>query len=212
MGLGGCRFSPRAIRSLERDRQPYSWPYPGWWPYRAHSAVVGSKWIVSRMLYQPLIEEVLTAWISREVAIILDGCFIRDKPPSEPQALRDTVAAVLRLVGREQVTSPTDSAALFLAEMGGIDQQEWRPVRRDTKNTMREIITVCRGSLNVSMSRVGEVFKEAVRRNGAGLIVVHNDPKFKTELHPRPVLVFRIVLGPYSPSHSSPTPNNELLL
>ena len=40
---------------------------------------LASKWIVSRTLYQPLIEEVLQAWANREVTIILDGCFIRQK-------------------------------------------------------------------------------------------------------------------------------------
>jgi Transposase DDE domain len=40
---------------------------------------LASKWIVSRTLYQPLIEEVLQAWMGREVTIILDGCFIRQK-------------------------------------------------------------------------------------------------------------------------------------
>src|SRR5215470_4980081 len=32
---------------------------------------LASKWIVSRTLYQPLIEEVLQAWMGREVTIIL---------------------------------------------------------------------------------------------------------------------------------------------
>jgi hypothetical protein len=40
---------------------------------------LASKWIVSRTLYQPLIEEVVQAWAGREVTIILDGCFIRNK-------------------------------------------------------------------------------------------------------------------------------------
>ena len=34
---------------------------------------------MSRTLYRPLIEEVLQAWANREVTIILDGCFIRQK-------------------------------------------------------------------------------------------------------------------------------------
>src|SRR6266540_3441420 len=40
---------------------------------------LASKWIVSRTLCQPLIEEVLAAWAGREITIILDGCFIRNK-------------------------------------------------------------------------------------------------------------------------------------
>jgi hypothetical protein len=38
-----------------------------------------SRFLTSRSLYQPLIEEVLTAWNNREVTIMLDGCFIRHK-------------------------------------------------------------------------------------------------------------------------------------
>jgi hypothetical protein len=40
---------------------------------------LASKWIISRTLYQPLIEEVLQTWAAREVTIILDGCLIRQK-------------------------------------------------------------------------------------------------------------------------------------
>ena len=40
---------------------------------------LASTWIVSRTLYQPLLEEVLQAWQNCEVTIMLDGCFIRHK-------------------------------------------------------------------------------------------------------------------------------------
>jgi hypothetical protein len=40
---------------------------------------LASTWIVSRTLYQPLLEEVLQAWQNREITIMLDGCFIRHK-------------------------------------------------------------------------------------------------------------------------------------
>jgi DNA repair protein RadC len=47
----------------------------------------------------------------------------------------------------------------------------------DTKNRIQAISTVYIGSLNTSLVRVGEVFKEAVRRNSAALIVAHNHPR-----------------------------------
>jgi len=40
---------------------------------------LGSKWIVSRALYTPIISAVLQPWVGREVIIMLDGCFIRNK-------------------------------------------------------------------------------------------------------------------------------------
>jgi hypothetical protein len=40
---------------------------------------LANRFVDSRQLYTPLIQEVLHAWANREVTIILDGCFIRHK-------------------------------------------------------------------------------------------------------------------------------------
>jgi DNA repair protein RadC len=45
-----------------------------------------------------------------------------------------------------------------------------------TKNQVIKFHDVYRGSLNSSLVRVGEVFKEAVRVNAAAIIVAHNHP------------------------------------
>ena len=77
---------------------------------------------------------------------------------------------------RFQIRSPTDAASLLMAEMGHLDQEHLRTVLLDTKNRVQTIHTVYVGSLNTAIIRVGEVFKEAVRRNSAALIVCHNHP------------------------------------
>jgi DNA repair protein RadC len=109
-----------------------------------------------------------------------------DKPPKEVRAVLETIVAVLRPVGREQIRSPTDVAGLLMVEMGHLDQEELRTVLLDTKNRVQDIVTVYRGSLNMSMIRVGEVFKGAVRRNSAALIVAHNHPS--SDPTPSPVI------------------------
>ena len=63
-----------------------------------------------------------------------------------------------------------------MLEMSHLDQEQLRTVLLDTKNRVQAISTVYIGSLNASLIRVGEVFKEAVRRNSAALIVAHNHP------------------------------------
>jgi hypothetical protein len=70
-----------------------------------------------------------------------------------------------------QIRSPTDAATLLMAEMGHLDQEELRTVLLSTKNEVQAIHTVYVGSLNSAVIRVGEVFKEAVRRNSAALMV-----------------------------------------
>jgi DNA repair protein RadC len=112
-----------------------------------------------------------------------------DSPPAEVVALLDTLSALLRPIGREKIKSPTDIAGLLMVEMGHLDQEELRTVLLDTKNQLQGIATVYRGSLNASLIRVCEVFKEAVRRNSAALIVAHNHPSGSPEPSPEDVLV-----------------------
>jgi DNA repair protein RadC len=39
-----------------------------------------------------------------------------------------------------------------------------------------EVVEIYQGSVNSSQVHVGELFKAAIRRNAAALIVVHNHP------------------------------------
>jgi DNA repair protein RadC len=77
---------------------------------------------------------------------------------------------------RPQVRSPADAANLVMLEMGLLEQEELRIMLLDTKNRVLDTHTVYRGSLNTSLIRVGELFREAIRANCASLIVVHNHP------------------------------------
>ncbi|MBI4217013.1 MAG: DNA repair protein RadC [Chloroflexi bacterium] len=77
---------------------------------------------------------------------------------------------------RPTVTSPEDVANLLLAEMGLLEQEELRVVNLNSKNQVMGISQVYRGSVNTSLIRVAEVFREAVRANCPALVVVHNHP------------------------------------
>jgi DNA repair protein RadC len=95
---------------------------------------------------------------------------------------------------RMQIKSPKDVAQLLMIEMSHLDQEHLRTVLLDTKNRLQVISTVYIGSLNASMIRVGEVFKEALRRNSAALIVVHNHPSGDPTPSPEDVLVTREIV------------------
>lgn len=77
---------------------------------------------------------------------------------------------------RFQIRAPGDAAQLMLIEMSHLDQEHLRVICLDTKNRVQKIQTLYVGSLNSSLLRVGEVFKEAVRLNSAAIILVHNHP------------------------------------
>jgi DNA repair protein RadC len=95
---------------------------------------------------------------------------------------------------RPQIRSPTDAAQLMLIEMSHLDQEHLRVLCLDTKNRVQKIQTVYVGSLNSSIVRVGEVFKEALRLNSAALIVVHNHPSGDPTPSPEDVLVTRQIV------------------
>jgi DNA repair protein RadC len=77
---------------------------------------------------------------------------------------------------RPQVRSPGDAANLVLVEMGMLEQECLRVILLDTRYRVLNIATAYVGSLNSSMIRVGELFREAIRRNAAGIIIAHNHP------------------------------------
>jgi DNA repair protein RadC len=77
---------------------------------------------------------------------------------------------------RPAIHSPADAAALVQYEMSALEQEHLRVLLLDRRNRILETVEVYKGSVNSSQVRVGEVFKEAIRRNATALIVVHNHP------------------------------------
>ena len=74
------------------------------------------------------------------------------------------------------VRTPADAADPLLDAMGGLEREELRVLLLDTKNVVVAERTVYRGNLAGSSVRVGEVFRDAVRRCAAAIVVAHNHP------------------------------------
>jgi len=89
------------------------------------------------------------------------------------------------------VRSPADVAQLLMAEMSHLEQEHFRVLYLDTRNRLLGSETVYVGSLNASHIRVSEVFREAVKRNCASIIVAHNHPSGDPTPSPEDVEVTR---------------------
>jgi DNA repair protein RadC len=95
---------------------------------------------------------------------------------------------------RPQIKSPADVANLLMLEMGHLEQEQLRVVLLDTKNRVQQLATIYVGSVNSAQVRIGEVFRDAVRRNSAALIVAHNHPSNDPTPSPEDVLVTRQIV------------------
>lgn len=115
-------------------------------------------------------------------------------PPADVLALLDLLRALLSPTRRDQIKSPSDAAGLLLVDMSALDHEQMRTVLLDTKNRVQTITTVYVGSLNTSMVRVGELFKDALRWNSAALIVAHNHPSGDAAPSPEDVLINRQIV------------------
>jgi DNA repair protein RadC len=110
-----------------------------------------------------------------------DLCAVRHIGPATAALLLAAVELGRRLAVSEAeeapaVSSPAAAAALVRYEMGALEQEHLRTILLDVRNRLIRIHEVYRGSLTTSLVRTGEVFREAIKANAAGLIVVHNHP------------------------------------
>ncbi len=77
---------------------------------------------------------------------------------------------------RPIVRSPRDIADRLILQMGRLEREELRVVLLDTKNHVLRVATVYQGNVSSSLVRVGELYRDAVRLNASGVILVHNHP------------------------------------
>lgn len=92
---------------------------------------------------------------------------------------------------RAKVTSPADAANLLMSEMMLLEQEQLRVILLNTRNEVLGMPTIYQGSLNTSVVRVAELFREAIRANAAALIVAHNHPSGDPSPSPEDINVTR---------------------
>lgn len=79
---------------------------------------------------------------------------------------------------REQtaITGPRDIKHLLMDEMRFLEKEHFKAVLLNIKNHVISIEDISVGSLNTSIVHPREVFKPAIRRSSASIILVHNHP------------------------------------
>lgn len=91
-------------------------------------------------------------------------------------------------IAREQVKSslpdfstPTAVAHYVMEDMRHLGQEQFCVALLNTKNGLIAVKTLSKGSLNMSLAKARDVFKEALRYNAAAVILIHNHPSGNPE-------------------------------
>lgn len=95
---------------------------------------------------------------------------------------------------RSQVRHPEDVANLLMMEMGLLEQEHLRTVLLDTKNYVVKIANIYTGSVNTTVVRIAEIFREAIRTNSTSMILVHNHPTGDPTPSPEDVQVTQMIV------------------
>lgn len=74
------------------------------------------------------------------------------------------------------IRSPEDGADYVMEEMRNLNQEHFVALFLNTKNQIMHRQTIFIGSLNASIVHPREIFREAVKRSAASIIVAHNHP------------------------------------
>jgi DNA repair protein RadC len=85
-------------------------------------------------------------------------------------------STVLRQGARWTVRAPRDVAERLLPDMAALEREELRVLLLNTKNCVLRETTVYVGNVSAAIVRVAELFRDAVRIQAAGVILVHNHP------------------------------------
>lgn len=74
------------------------------------------------------------------------------------------------------IHTPDEASSLVMEEMCYLDREHFRVMLLNTKNRVLGLETVSIGSLNASLVHPREVFKKAIQRSAAAIILMHNHP------------------------------------
>jgi DNA repair protein RadC len=92
---------------------------------------------------------------------------------------------------RYTIRSPEDAAAYLMTDMTALNQEHFVVLFLNVKNEVLHKQTIFIGSLNSSIVHPRDIFREAVKRSAASIVVSHNHPSGNPTPSPEDIEVTR---------------------
>ena len=103
-------------------------------------------------------------------------------------------ASLIQTDERPQIKQAEDAARLVL-DMRHLQQEQIRVILLDNSRRVIAIPTVYIGTVNASVLRVSEIFREAIVRNSPAVILVHNHPSGNPMPSPEDINLTRTLIA-----------------
>lgn len=88
------------------------------------------------------------------------------------------------ILERYTIRSPADAAAYIMEDLTGLQQEHFLVMYLNVKNHVLHKEVVFIGSLNASIVHPREIFRNAIKRSAASILVAHNHPSGTTTPSP----------------------------
>lgn len=123
-------------------------------------------------------------------------CGVRSLGPAKAAQIKAAIELGYRLLKenpevKDSISSPEDAADLIRYKMQALLQEELCVVILDTRNRLIHNEEVYKDSLNSSQVRIAELFRAAIQRNSASIILAHNHPSGDPTPSPEDVALTR---------------------
>jgi DNA repair protein RadC len=103
-------------------------------------------------------------------------------------------ASMIQSDERPQITKAADAAQL-VTDMRHLQQEQIRVILLDSSRRVIAVPTVYIGTVNTSVLRVSEIYREAILRNSPAVIMVHNHPSGQPMPSPEDINLTRTLLA-----------------
>jgi DNA repair protein RadC len=97
--------------------------------------------------------------------------------------------------GERRVVRKAEDAAQLMADMSLLRQEHVRAILLDMNRQVIAVPTLYIGTLNASVLRVSEIFREAILRNSPAMILAHNHPAGDHSPSPEDVELTRTLIA-----------------
>jgi DNA repair protein RadC len=156
---------------------------------------VGVTGLNSVQLAQKILDD-LGGLAGIQKASFAQVCNIHGVGPAKAAQIKAAIELGIRLKKENPdlsaaINSPEDAAELIRYDMQGLVQENLWVILLDTRNRKIGVEKIYVGSLNASMVRVGELFRGALQRSAAGIIMAHNHPSGDPAPSPEDVTLTR---------------------